>query len=247
MESYQFFPTGPILEVALGILPTPGRNEKPRSMPNNRTSIWLPRVLFESALIVGSILAALAFDEWREDREDEEVLAFALLNFVAEIRQNKVRIDDAAPFNSGLRQVVARHYRDDDVRSVDEFVEMVASYSPARLQSSAWDTALATGSLTKMEYAVVTALSLTYSLQNRYEYVTGTGLRELTSPQNLSDRNFRLAMYNSLRYLDDVIGMEAELGITYTEATIVIESALFARDIEAGRVQNNVTQDVAHP
>lgn len=153
-------------------------------MPNKQTSVWLPRVLFESALIVASILAALAFDEWREDRQDEEIMQFALLNFSAEIRQNKMRMDVTAPFNSGLRQVVARHYRDDDVRSVDAFVNMVASYSPARLQSTAWDTALATGSLAKMEYALVTALSMTYSLQNRYVFVTGTGLRanESTKP-----------------------------------------------------------------
>jgi len=205
-------------------------------MSTKRTSVWLPRVLFESALIVASILAALAFDEWREDRQDEEVLQLALLNFAAEIRQNKTRMDDAAPFNSGLRQVVARHYRDDDVRSVDEFVGMVASYSPARLQSTAWDTALATGSLAKMDYGLVTALSLTYSLQNRYDFVTGSGLRELTSPQNLSDRNFRLAIYNSIRYLDDVIGMEAELGVTYSEATSVVEAALVKMGIEPGGV-----------
>lgn len=216
-------------------------------MPNKRTSVWLPRVLFESALIVASILAALAFDEWREDRQDEEIMQFALLNFSAEIHQNKMRMDDTAPFNSGLRQVVARHYRDDDVRSVDEFVDMVSSYSPARLQSTAWDTALATGSLAKMEYELVTALSLTYSLQSRYAFVTGAVLRELTSPQNLSDRNFRLAIYNSIRYLDDVIGMEAELGITYTEASIVVDSALARMGLDSGHEENGVAPEVAHP
>jgi hypothetical protein len=88
---------------------------------------------------------------------------------------------------------------------------------------------------------------LTYSLQNRYEDVTGTGLRALTSPQNLSDRDFRLAMYNSLRYLDDVIGMEAELGVTYTEANIVIESALIVMGVEISQEQNPLTQEVVHP
>jgi len=231
----------------LDILRCSRLREKHRSMPKKQTPVWLPRVLFESALIVASILAALAFDEWREDRQDDEIMQFALLNFSAEIRQNKMRIDDAAPFNSGLRQVVARHYRDEDVRSVDAFVNMVASYSPARLQSTAWDTALATGSLAKMEYELVTALSLTYSLQNRYTFVTATGLRELTSPQNLADRNFRLAIYNSLRYLDDVIGMEAELGITYTEASSVIDSALIRMGIEFRRNQDAAAPAVAPP
>lgn len=195
-------------------------------MTNKRNSVWLPRVLFESALIVGSILAALWFDELRDELEDEEIQHFALLNFAAEIRQNKARMDDAAPFNQGLRLVVARHYRDDDIQSVDEFVNMVGSYSPARLQSTAWETALATGSLARMDYKLVLALSLTYSLQNRYATVTGSGLRELTSPQNLSDRNFRLANYNAIRYLDDVIGMEANIGFAYGEAMAVLDIAL---------------------
>lgn len=231
----------------LDILPCSRLREKHRSMPKKQMPVWLPRVLFESALIVASILAALAFDEWREDRQDDEIMQFALLNFSAEMRQNKIRIDDAAPFNSGLRQVVARHYRDDDVRSVDDFVDMVASYSPARLQSTAWDTALATGSLAKMEYELVTALSLTYSLQSRYAFVTRTGLRELTSPQNLSDRNFRLAIYNSLRYLDDVIGMEAELGVTYSEAKGVIDAALVSMGIELPGEHNGMAANVAQP
>ena len=201
-------------------------------MASHHSPAWLPRVLIESALIVASILVALGFDEWQEDRQDEEMLHLALLNFVVEIQQNKARMDDAAPFNQGLRQVVARHYRDDDISSVREFVNMVASYSPARLQSTAWDTALATGSLVKMEYKLVTALSFTYSLQNRYESVTGFGMSDLTSAQNLSDSNFQLAIYNSIRYLDDVIGMEAELGAAFAEAVTVIESALIEMDME---------------
>ena len=201
-------------------------------MASHHSPAWLPRVLIESALIVASILVALGFDEWQEDRQDEEMLHLALLNFVVEIQQNKARMDDAAPFNQGLRQVVARHYRDDDISSVREFVNMVASYSPARLQSTAWDTALATGSLVKMEYKLVTALSYTYSLQNRYESVTGFGMSDLTSAQNLSDSNFQLAIYNSIRYLDDVIGMEAELGAAFAEAVTVIESALIEMDME---------------
>ena len=215
-------------------------------MSNKRNAVWLPRVLFESALIVGSILAALWFDEMRDEVQDQEVQQFALLNFAAEIRQNKTRMEDAAPFNQGLRQVVARHYRDDDVQSVDEFVNMVGSYSPARLQATAWDTALATGSLARMDYKLVAALSLTYSLQNRYETVTGVGFRELTSPQNLSDRNFRLANYNAIRFLDDVIVMEANIGFAYGEAIAVVELALLEYGMEQPLEADLSTAELAH-
>ena len=194
-------------------------------MPSNATQVWLPQVFFESALIVVSILVALGLDEWREKRQDAEVVQHALSNFLIEIRQNSARIDHAAPFNRGLRQVLNQHYLDDDVTSVDEFVSMVEIYSPAGLQSAAWETALATGSLAKMDYNLVTALSLTYSLQSRYQVTTQSGMSELTSPQNLSEGKLKLAMYNSIRYLDQVTSMETELGLTYAEAAIVVEAA----------------------
>jgi len=193
---------------------------------NNNAAEWLPRVLFESFLITISILVALALDEWRENREDAETAQQALSNFVSEIQQNRARIDDAAPFNLGLLNVLRNRYEEDDIASVDDFVNMVESYSPVDLQTTAWETALATGSLAKMEYNLVSALSLTYSLQNRYEIATRSGMADLTSVQNLSDGRLELAVYNSIRYLTDISDMESELSIIYSEAEAVIGSAV---------------------
>ena len=190
------------------------------------TSTWLPRVLAESALITVSILVALGIDEWRESRQDAEMQQDALSNFLVEIRQNASQVDYSAPFNQGLRQVVARHYRDEDIESIDQFISMVTSFSPAALQSTAWDTALATGSLAKMDYNLVTALSLTYGLQSRYQMATESTMGELTSPQYLADDKLKLAIYNSIRYLDHVIVMESELAGYYAEATLVIQKSL---------------------
>ena len=216
-------------------------------MPSKATQVWLPQVFFESALIVVSILVALGLDEWREKREAAEVVQQALSNFLIEIRQNNARIEDAAPFNQGLRQVLNSHYLDNDVETVDEFVNMVEIYSPAGLQSAAWETALATGSLAKMDYNLVTALSLTYSLQSRYQITTNSGMSELTSPQNLSEDKLKLAMYNSIRYLDQVTSMETELGVTYTEAAFVIEAAQNEMNGKEPDAQAAVEKDLAHP
>jgi hypothetical protein len=195
-------------------------------LTSKAVSIWLPQVIIESILIVLSILVALGLDSWRQTQEDEEFVRTALSNFLIEIEQNQNRVADAAPFNLGLRLVLGRHYAVDDIDSVDQFVSMVESYAPAALQSTAWDTALATGSLAKMEYNLVTALSLTYSLQERYDLTTHSGMSDLTSPQYLAEDKLKLATYNSIRFLDDVTGMEAELAVTYQEAYRVVDAAL---------------------
>lgn len=195
-------------------------------MVRSSTSDWLPRVLAESLLIVISILVALALDEWRDQRQDDETVQQALLNFLSEVQQNRSRIEDAAPFNQGLLHVLEKHFRDSSIATVDDFVNMIESYVPVALQSTAWETALATGSLAKMDYNLVSALSLTYNLQNRYQLTTRSGMSELLSPQNLSAEKQSLAVFNSIRYLQNTTGMEAELSVVYSEASIVLTNAI---------------------
>ena len=74
-----------------------------------------------------------------------------------------------------------------------------------------------------MDYGLVSALSLTYGLQSRYEQTNRGAISRLTSPQVLSNDTLDLAVYNSLQYLEDVTSMETELAVVYSEATAVIE------------------------
>ena len=109
---------------------------------------------------------------------------------------------------------------------------MLESYTPVVLQSTAWETALATGALAKMNYNLVSALSLTYSLQNRYQLATNAGMDELMSPQSLSNEQMNLSVFNSIRYLDDATSMEAELSVVYSEAAAVIQTAIGQQNID---------------
>ena len=212
-------------------------------MRSKSTSVWLPRVLFESLLITVSILFALALDEWREDRQNAENIQKALSNFVSEIQQNKATIDDAAPFNQGLRHVVSKRQEVRNIESVTHFVNIIESYSPVVLRSTAWDTALATGSFSKMDYSLVSALSLTYGLQNRYQELNRTGMSELTSPQNLTAERLNITVYNSIRFLEEITRMEAELSIVYSEAIAVVQSAVRSGNGDSPVVPEALAQD----
>lgn len=194
-------------------------------MAARSTSVWLSRVLFESLLIMISILAALGLDEWRDNQQNDEIVEKAMSNFLSEIRQNKARVEDAAPFNKGLRDVLDRRHQEGSVTSTDDFIAILESYNPVVLQSTAWDTALATGSVTKMDYNLVSALSLTYGLQERYQQATENGMVDLMGPKNLSSQGLELAIYNSIRYLDKVTAMETELGAVYAEAEELLKDA----------------------
>ena len=216
-------------------------------MASRQIPDWLPRVMAESMLIVASILVALYLDEWRDDRQDAENIEQALANFVSEIQQNRLRVEDAAPFNQGLRHVLSRRQEVRAIESVATFVNIIESYNPVVLQSTAWETAIATGSLAKMDYNLVSALSLTYSLQNRYQQVSRTGKAEMTSPQNLSQDKLDLAVYNAIRYLDDVTSMEMELGVVYSEAESVIRSTKQIMNVASPSDIQSLAQDQAEP
>ena len=53
-------------------------------------------------------------------------------------------------------------------------------------------------------------------MQNRYIEANRTGADELTSPQNVADGKLKLAVYNSIRYLENMTRMEVELREYYT-------------------------------
>jgi hypothetical protein len=203
--------------------------------------------MFESMLIVVSILFALYLDEWRDDRQDAENIEDALAYFVSEIQQNRARVEDAAPFNQGLRHVLSRRQEVRAIESVATFINIFESYNPVVLQSTAWETAIATGALAKMDYKLVSALSLTYSLQNRYQQVSQNGMAEMTSPQNLSQEKLDLAVYNAIRYLDTVTGMETELGAVYAEAESVLLSAKQIMSVDTPSDLQSVVQGQPDP
>ena len=63
--------------------------------------------MVESLLVVGSILLALALDEWNEGQDYQDLATLSLVNFEREIQQNRLRLEDVTPFHVGLRDVLA--------------------------------------------------------------------------------------------------------------------------------------------
>ena len=171
---------------------------------------WISRVLVESVLVVGSILLALALDEWNEDREFEDLARRSLANFEREIQQNRLRLEDVTPFHGGLRDVLANL----DARGADvpatTIRNVLEGFQPALLVSTAWETAVATGALGYMDYDVVAGLSLTYNLQERLVTLNRSGMNDLLVGGFRSGEP-DLLVYTANRYMRELT--EAEQGL----------------------------------
>ena len=136
-------------------------------------------MLVESVLVVGSILLALAVDEWNEDREFEDLASRSLVNFEREIQQNRLRVEDVTLFHGGLRDVLANMDASGGAVPTTTIRNIMEGFQPALLVSTAWETAVATGALGYMDYDVVAGLSLTYNMQERLVTLNQSGLNDL--------------------------------------------------------------------
>lgn len=184
---------------------------------------WLPRTIVESALIVISILLALTLDEWQEDLEIQELIDRSIVNFQNELTQNKSRIEDIGVYHRGVLQVLQRRTFVSDSQSLEEFRNIMEALQPIVLTSSAWETAVATGALGRMEYELVSALTLTYNTQLRFDDDYRSTLRLLLSPINLNKENLPITTYNAGRFVTDVTSAESELSVYYAQTLELIK------------------------
>ncbi len=180
-----------------------------------KMSEWLPRVVFESLLIVVSILLALALDQWQEDLEIEELVDRSVQSFEQEVRRNKMRVEDVAPYHIGLQEILTRLDEGEGVKSLMEYRNIMEGFQATLLLRTAWDTSVATGALSRMDYELVAALSQTYDAQNRFNELYSIGSNAILTSARLNVENLDLSIYNAIRFMSEVTAAEAHLEAVY--------------------------------
>ena len=180
---------------------------------------WLSRTIFESTLVVMSILLALAVKQWQDDNGKRLLISRSLVSFEREIATNKDRIDTLYPFHQGLQKLLSdlrdEAFSEDSAAEIRNVLEN--SLQPTVLLTTAWDTAIATGALAQMDYELVYAMSLTYSIQERFRAQYNSGLSDLLASTVSADSSPML-VYAALRFLNDLVAAEAELQAVYQQA-----------------------------
>ena len=191
-------------------------------------------MLVESVLVVGSILLALALDEWNEDREFEDLASRSLVNFEREIQQNRLRVEDVTLFHAGLRDVLANMDASGRAVPTTTIRNIMESFQPALLVSTAWETAVATGALGYMDYDVVAGLSLTYNMQERLVTLNQSGLNDLLVG-GFRSGEADLLVYAANRYMRELTEAEQRLQGVYDLVLGLIAETLGERpDTTAG-------------
>ncbi|MGD8320362.1 MAG: hypothetical protein PVJ02_07910 [Gemmatimonadota bacterium] len=206
---------------------------------------WIAQAIVESVFVVVSILLALAVDEWRENRSYEELADQSLGIFEREIRLNQARLEDAVPFHTGIRDLLGQAVDNAaatlDLRGIMEGVE-----TPVIL-NTAWETALATGALTHMDVEMVSALSLTYSIQDRFAVGSGRDRPRLSERDGLPERVWREQLREAYDYMTATTRGETELLTVYDQALALIRQRRAERGDTATPDTAVSPRDRAHP
>ncbi|HEX8695116.1 MAG TPA: hypothetical protein VF746_22075 [Longimicrobium sp.] len=187
----------------------------------------LPEIVLQCIVLVISIVVALAVDQWTSERSDRELALQSLDSFELEIRQNQRRLEDSGPFRAGLREVLVRMEESGRLGTMDEFYSTVGleALRPPHLLDTAWQAALVTDALSRMDYATVSALSLTYSRQDRYRSFSEEGLPAALRPGGTPGAEAPAAIRSTILYLSEAIEDEEELVVVYQQALQRIEAA----------------------
>lgn len=140
-------------------------DEGPALSTGGRTAAWIPRALFESSLIVFSVLLALAVDQWRDHRAAIVRGREAVAAIRAELESNRAAVQTAHDFHISVKERLQPFV---DKRTLPDESELKGLFEPALLLQTAWLIARDTNALEPMPFDFVLRVSRVYEQQALY-------------------------------------------------------------------------------
>jgi|ERR1041385_264937 type II secretory pathway pseudopilin PulG len=180
---------------------------------------WLTQLIIQPIMIVLSILAALAVNNWQESRARDKRVADARHAFVNEITANKQLLlaDNHLPHH---RRLQAEYSRIATEGAPDSHAFFDTGLHPTPLRDSAWRMLSGSATLMDLPSGFVLALTDIYRLQNSLEKSNEGFLNSLGAPR--SDREspaYQKDVANSIRmFLNDLVTAEEMLLRSYDHA-----------------------------
>lgn len=124
------------------------------------------KLVLEVALISVGVFLGLLGEQWRERAHQRELAEQALRRFKTEITTNRATIAGLRGYHADRLKELKQYFAaktDDERRRVS--IRMTMGISPAYVEQSAWDLALATQSLSYVDSEIGVLLSRIYNTQ----------------------------------------------------------------------------------
>jgi hypothetical protein len=180
---------------------------------------WLTQLIIQPIMIVLSILAALAVNDWQESRAKIKRVADARAAFVNEITANKQLLlaTDHLPHHRKLQTDYAAAMKNNEA---DPGTFFETGLHPTPLRDSAWRMLSGSATLMELPSGFVLALTDIYRLQDSIEKRNEGFLNALSSPR--PDRDTPAYARDVARsismFLNDLVPAEEQLLRHYDHA-----------------------------
>ena len=135
-----------------------GHNLSRMSVPGDRSSRipWL-KLGVETFFVVLGVLLALALDEWRQGRREQEVVVLALQNIRDEIQANRAEVQRALTLHR------------EQMGLLEKTPDLALALRPAMIRNNAWQAAQSSQAAARMDFSAVAAFSKMEELQKVYQ------------------------------------------------------------------------------
>jgi hypothetical protein len=194
-----------------------------RRFSRRRRSGSVAAMVVQVVLIAVGVFLGLAGEEWREDRENRRLATETIRRFRTEVATNRDAVLGVKDYHAEKRTQLTAYL----TATAEERVNLRVQLDGIRIlrfESTAWDLALATGTLAYLDAELAFALSRVYAAQAMLDGLTN-GLSQAMYLRPLTlDLDGFLAAVNL--YYDDLTYTEPGLVADYEALLLALDEAL---------------------
>jgi len=180
-------------------------------------------MVLQVALIAVGVFLGLAGEEWREDRENRRLASETLLRFRAEVSANRNAVLEVKDYHAEKHEQLKAYFEAAGADRAGVSLS-IQGIRPPRFESTAWELAVATGTLSYIDSELAFSLSRTYAVQTTANQL-GSGMMDamyLRTP-TLDGEAFLAALK---LYYDDLTEIEPSLIPVYDTLLVALDEAL---------------------
>ncbi len=164
--------------------------------------------------VVMAVLLALAVNQWRTNRSNQQIAANALKNIIQETTSNQAEIDTSLSEHLQIQQILRstlKEYRAADKKQQNTLSDSFKyGYKHSVLNNTAWNSANITQAIKFLKFDIVAGLSTIYELQRIYAE-HGSSIISQMGSINYHEANFESFVKANLFNVSTTINIEQSL------------------------------------
>ena len=191
-------------------------------MSTNMMRRKLPELLLEAAMIFFAVVLALAAEEWREQKDRQDLADRALRSVVEEMRSNLEELEVTGVRNTerleAASAVLAELEAGRDQGGADVGLEV------ALLSSAAWQSAQMSQAVQYLDFGVMRELSEVYEVQDLYLQVQSAAVDNMTDAMRTAQNDPAAAVRQGVISLALLGDLRTSLAEVYGNALEELEA-----------------------